>query len=351
VYLYEVPVKGRKSFLWGIWLLVFFGLVLFPYSGEAVFKKKIATLPFKNTPDWKGTYDPGVLLSKLLKRELTRHPALRGISAPGISDPLDNQKVSAQFVLTGRILVFHTALPVKLESTAVEKKLARTAEVELEVNLVHGPTGRVMQRRVFRGKSDQGKKPLGFTKNSLNIDRIEFSQTSAGKVLMNLTRQITEFIFSSVETLALEAHIIEVNSETGDIIINVGARNGVEIRDDFAVYGVSLNYKDSRNKADLGDRYQKMGVVRVKNVQEGFSEVVIMAGEEFSIGDLVRAKLLKPVYIPEPVKAVPKKESHSILAEKVSQPKRSLPFKNPQLKRTTINKVNFFDVVGMTLEY
>ena len=63
------------------------------------------------------------------------------------------------------------------------------------------------------------------------------------------------------------------------MIINLRQKSGVEVRDEFTVYSVEVNFLDSLYKEDIGDRLIKLGVVRVITVQEGFSEAVIMPGE------------------------------------------------------------------------
>ena len=56
-----------------------------------------------------------------------------------------------------------------------------------------------------------------------------------------------------------------------------------------------MNFPDPLYKEDIGDRLTKLGMVRVINVQEGFSEAVIMAGGDFVKGNLVRSKKSKPL--------------------------------------------------------
>jgi hypothetical protein len=116
-----------------------------------------------------------------------------------------------------------------------------------------------------------------------------------GRALSHITDRIMPAIVDYLDRVPLDGQVIAVEKEKEQMIINVGQTSGVEIRDEFVVYSVDVNFLDPLYQEDIGDRLTKLGVVRVINVQEGFSEAVIMAGGDFVKGNLVRSKKSKPL--------------------------------------------------------
>ena len=116
-----------------------------------------------------------------------------------------------------------------------------------------------------------------------------------GKALNQITDKIMPAIANYLDRVPLDGQVLAIEKEEEQMIINVGQRSGVEIRDEFIVYSVDINFPDPIYKEDIGDRLTQLGVVRVINVQEGFSEAVIMAGRNFVKGNLVRSKKSKPL--------------------------------------------------------
>lgn len=278
------------------------------------YKKKVQVQPFENPPGWVGTYKPGVLVSDLLKQKLLQQenvilvrfmdPESDGIKDKKadavngenrVSDGMADNSSPAQIIISGEILKYRPALPVNLESTKSEKRMSRTAEVQIEFKVFQGQTKRFVTGFVLSEKSREGEFPLGYSQSSLNLGSPDFRKTFMGRALSRITERVMPTIVDYLDRVSLDGQVIAVEKQEEQMIINLGYKSGVEIRDEFIVYSVDVNFPDPLYKEDIGDRLTKLGVVRVINVQEGFSEAVIMAGGDFVKGNLVRSKKSKPL--------------------------------------------------------
>ncbi|MCZ6513658.1 MAG: hypothetical protein O6857_07015 [Nitrospinae bacterium] len=285
--------------------LVAFGLT----DASAYYKKKVQVQMFQNAPGWVGTYNPGALMRDLLGQHLQQQenvvlvrfsdrkknaPPRKPGKDPAFNDLAEIQ-TPAQIIVTGRILKYRPALPLKLESTRTEKKMARSAEIQIEFQIFQGQTKRLLTGFVLNQKSTGGEFPLGFSQSSLNLKSPDFKKTYMGRALARLSERVVPLITDYVNRVPLDGQVIAVEPKDEQLVINVGWKSGVEIRDEFVVYSVDVGFPDPLYKEDIGDRLNRLGVVRVINVQEGFSEVVIMAGGDFVKGNLVRSKKFKPL--------------------------------------------------------
>ena len=262
------------------------------------YKKKIQIDPFRNPPGWIGTYSPGELISDLLKQKLRdqENVTLVDFMLKGSQDKKEktDHASPAQIIISGKIMDYRPALPISLESTKREKKISRSAKVQIEVKIFQGQTKRLVSGFVLNQNSNDGEFPLGYSQSSLSLRSPDFRKTFMGRALDQITDKIIPEIEDYLDQAPLDGQVIAVEQEEEQMIINVGQRSGVEIRDEFIVYSVDVNFPDPLYQEDIGDRLTKLGVVRVINVQEGFSEAVIMAGGDFVKGNLVRSKKFKP---------------------------------------------------------
>jgi len=281
-------------------------IVIIQYSNVSAasipYKKKVQVQPLQNPPGWIGTYNPGTLVSDLLEQKLLQQDNVTLVQfMDHESNKTKVQKLnaihstSAQIIISGKIVEYRPALPINLESTKSEKRISRSAKVQIEFKILQGQTKRMVAGFILSENSKDGEFPLGHSQNSLNPGNPAFRKTFMGKALNQITDKIMPAIANYLDRVPLDGQVLAIEKEEEQMIINVGQRSGVEIRDEFIVYSVDINFPDPIYKEDIGDRLTKLGVVRVINVQEGFSEAVIMAGGNFVKGNLVRSKKSKPL--------------------------------------------------------
>ena len=317
------------------------------FGAPTPYKKKVLVQPFENPAGWLGDYNPGVLAADLLRTKIINDQNIILLETKS-SAKFKAQQGSlkdgtpAQIIVTGRIIKFSSVFP---ESVEIEEN--PIAEVKVEFQIKDGQTHRILERKIFQGKLPLKRNTLSYN-DPLDPRPVDFYESPMGSLLNQMTDQWIPHFRNYLNQIPLAGQIIEIEQENR-ILVNVGWLNGVKIRDDFTVYLVSPNFMDRSNNTNLGDRYTQLGVIRIKNVQEGFSEGVIVAGENFEAGNLIRSKLIKPVFLsmnkPKSIPTEPTDPSPEPALNRVP------PVQPPRAARTPFYSVDFFSLMGLTLEY
>ena len=114
---------------------------------------------------------------------------------------------------------------------------------------------------------------------------------------------ICHYNMSPVHDISVNNNIIIHIDNKKEAIISLGKVHGVKMGDLFDVFGVTLKFKDPFSQTDLGDKYDRHGVLRIKDVQEKFSVGEIVAGQEIWEGDLARSRKFNRLPIEEATSA------------------------------------------------
>jgi len=262
-------------------------------NGWAGFKKTVAIAPLANPWNFSGDYNPGAMISEEIKRRLK---ALGGAVLVSVEEAetipaLKRYRLlKPQIIVKGRILKFLSNIPKVESSTVSLGSFQEQAEVEIEIELVSAITGAILSGRKLTATSFNGTVYFKNNVETLEFGHPGFLHTSLGLALESLISETVLFILGELKTIPLEAQVISVDENKEEVLINVGRAHGIEPSDDFVVYSVSRDHIDPFNDSNLGDRFVKKGVIRIKNVNEGFSEGVIMAGENFAMSDVARSR-------------------------------------------------------------
>jgi hypothetical protein len=174
------------------------------------------------------------------------------------------------------------------------------AEVIAYVEIIQNKTGRVLYEKTFRASSIAGTQSFSETKlNPVNIQTPEPS--SMNLALVHLIREMSTFITDKLDSIKLEGEIIAVKMDKMSsnkkpkgvseevILVNLGAVNGVRIGDIFNVYAMSLGLQDPFSGNDLGDIYERAGVIQIMNTGQGFSKAISIGGNNYKTGYLIES--------------------------------------------------------------
>ena len=167
------------------------------------------------------------------------------------------------------------------------------AEIEVEINLIKSHSKKIIASKKIKYSSSDGRAPYINPEEAGTIDNEMIGNSSMGLALLNLRRNAASFIVETLKLYPLDGEIISVDESKEEAVINLGRINGVKVRDLFSVFSVESHFVDPLNQMDLGEKLNRKGVVKVREVQENFSRVVIMAGKGFASGDLVRSKKIQ----------------------------------------------------------
>jgi hypothetical protein len=277
------------------------------------YKNRLTVSPFENPVGWTAPYNPGKLITDILKQSLSETGFVQ-LSPPPESSRGKPQKIKktgsgpsgktrlnhpTQYILKGRVLHFTPGSPPSRAQLILNigAAIKQKAEVDIELQLVNHHMGRVVDNKIFKIVSSAGTVPFDLDATAIDRDSARFQKSSIGRALFELNRKVNAFLVTTLQPLPLEAEIISVIPELQEVVINVGEIHGVGFGDFFNVYSVALKYKDPFTQKELGDKFMRRGVIRVKDVQEGFSIAAIMAGEGFAIGELAQSRKTNPIPI------------------------------------------------------
>lgn len=301
-------IKSINVVILILWLMGFSSI-----DAYAAVKKKIGIDPFQNPQNWAKSYDMGSLLYELIKREIILKDEYRLVQSVSMLTPVaedglqesdvDGTKGSkmsedkktetpisrhpAQLLVQGRVLSFSSkVLPGSKKAISEEH-----TELIVEVVLFNPRTQRNVGVRYFKRDSQREQKPG----ESIDINDPLFRNSSTGAVMELVAKDALYFVQETLNATPFDADIIEVDEKSNMVVINAGAKDGVQLFDLFRVYWVTNGYHDNSTQVDLGDRLMPMGVVKIETIQDDFAVARIMAGNKFKVGSLVRARNNNPV--------------------------------------------------------
>lgn len=278
------------------------------------YKNRLSIIPLENPAGWAAPYNPGKIIAEMLKQSVSgqgnfhlfpppRQSGFKQIKqkSPGTKMQSRGTQLNhpVQFILGGKVLHFTPGKPPSRAQIILNigDALKQRAEVEIELELTNHHLGNSIAKKNFKVHSIAGTVPFDLDASKVDFDSPKFQNSSIGKALLDLNHRINAFMMTVLHPLPLEAEVISVNADNMEVIINVGHVDGIDFGDLFNVYSVTLQYKDPFTEMGLGSRFTRRGVIRVKDVQEGFSIAAIIAGEGFTMGELVRSRKTNPVML------------------------------------------------------
>jgi len=288
--------------------------LFFSHAAEAGdHRNRLSIIPLENPAGWAALYNPGKIIAEMLKQSVSGQrsfhlspPPPRQSGVKQIKQKSPESKMQSggtqlhhpiQFILQGKVLHFTPGKPPSRAQIILNigDALKQRAEVEIELELSNHHLGNSIAKKKFTVDSIAGTVPFDLDASVVDFDSPKFQNSSIGKALLDLTHRINSFIMTTLHPLPLEAEVISVKADAKEVIINVGQIDGIDFGDLFNVYSVTLQYKDPFTQMELGNKFYRRGVIRVSDVQEGFSIAAIIAGEGFAMGELVRSRKTKTI--------------------------------------------------------
>lgn len=279
-------------------------------------KKRLAVLKFGGTGKY-GAYegwDVGDAVSAQLATALEQTGCYIVIDRMALSEVLREQElglagvvnretaaraggmIGAQILVKGEITEFEpgkkgrgTTLGVGLANIPLGLRLGgnkNTAHLALDVRLIDASTGQVL----FTQRVDSEAKTFGLAfgvdwkKASLGTDN--FSKTPFGQAMREAVTEAAGYILTRTREIDWTGQVVEVQGPT--LFVNAGATAGIKVGDTLTVYTVARELIDPATGLSLGRIEQKLGQVRVDQVDERYA--VGQRLGEFTVrrGDLLR---------------------------------------------------------------
>jgi hypothetical protein len=161
-------------------------------------------------------------------------------------------------------------------------------------------TGEILAVAEGKGQSSRSSTSMlggggnwhGFGAGGVNFGSSDFQNTIIGEAVKAATDQLsTEVIADSpklvARTIVVEGLVAAVDS--GQVIVNVGAKAGVKVGDQLNVERVTREIKDPSDPTKVLRRMTStIGVVKVTDVDDVSAVCSVVSGSGFKVGDMVK---------------------------------------------------------------
>ena len=175
------------------------------------------------------------------------------------------------------------------------------AIVTLDARIVDIDTAEILAVADGKGESSRESTSMlggggnwhGFGGGNVDFGSSDFQSTIIGEAVKSAVEQMsTEVIAGNtklqVRTVVVDGLVAAVDS--GQIILNVGAKAGVKVGDELAVERVTREIKDPATGKVLRRLSSPIGVVKITDVDDVSSIATAVSGSGFKTGDAVKTK-------------------------------------------------------------
>ena len=173
------------------------------------------------------------------------------------------------------------------------------AIVGLDARIVDIDTAEILAVAQGKGESKRTSTSLtggggswgGFGAGGVNFGSSDFQNTIIGEATKAAVEQLSGEVIAGKDKLQVRKVVVEglvAAVEGGQIILNVGSKNGVRVGDQLNVERVSREIKDPATGKVIRRMTTAVGVVRVTDVDNDSSVAAVVSGTGFKIGDAVK---------------------------------------------------------------
>jgi curli biogenesis system outer membrane secretion channel CsgG len=173
------------------------------------------------------------------------------------------------------------------------------ANVAITARIINIDTGEIMAVADGTGQSSRSSTSLlggggnwhGFGAGNADFGSSDFQQTIIGEATKAAVDQLATNLDSQsakvpVRTIVVEGVVAAVDS--GQIILNVGAKAGIKVGDQFNVMRVTRVIKDPTSGAVLRKLTTTVGTVRATDVDDVSAICAPVSGTDFKVGDEIK---------------------------------------------------------------
>jgi curli biogenesis system outer membrane secretion channel CsgG len=170
------------------------------------------------------------------------------------------------------------------------------AVVSLDARIVNIDTAEIMAVAEGHGESSRSSLGLlggggnwhGWGGGAVDFGSSDFQQTIIGEAVKNATEQMSQQLVQDapkveVRTVQVEGLVAAVVS--GQVVLNVGKKDGVKVGDQLSIERVTMEIKDPATGKVIRRMTQPVGVVRVTDVDDVSAVTSPVSGTDFKVGD------------------------------------------------------------------
>lgn len=173
------------------------------------------------------------------------------------------------------------------------------ANVSITARIINIDTGEIMAVADGTGQSSRSSTSLlggggdwhGFGAGNADFGSSNFQQTIIGEATKSAVEQLatnldTQSAKVAVRTIVVEGEVAAVDG--GQIVLNVGAKAGVKVGDQFNVMRVTKVIKDPATGAVLRKMTSTVGAIKATDVDDVSAVCVAVSGSGFQVGDVIK---------------------------------------------------------------
>lgn len=174
------------------------------------------------------------------------------------------------------------------------------AIVTLDARIVDIDTAEILAVADGKGESSRSSTSLtggggnwrGFGAGGVDFGSSDFQNTIIGEAIKIAVDQMSTGVIAGAPKL--EARVIKVEGvvafvETGKLVLNVGAKNGVKVGDQMSVERVSKEIKDPTTGKVLRRLSSEVGKIEISDVDDVSAVGKVVSGQGFKVGDVVKS--------------------------------------------------------------
>lgn len=170
------------------------------------------------------------------------------------------------------------------------------AVVSLDARIVNIDTAEIMAVAEGHGESSRSSVGLlggggnwhGWGGGAVDFGSSDFQQTIIGEAVKNATEQLSSGLIqdaSKVEVRTVQVEGLVAAVVGGQVVLNVGKKDGVKVGDQLSIERVTMEIKDPATGKVIRRMTQPVGVVRVTDVDDVSAVTSPVSGSDFKVGD------------------------------------------------------------------
>ena len=162
--------------------------------------------------------------------------------------------------------------------------------VAMDIRIVDTTTGEIVENYAVAKKIEEKSFTLGATYSGMSLGGDKFNKTPLGKAARMAIHDAMRGIANTVRARPWSGLVVGV--ESGDVIINAGARSGLGAGDTFAVQRVVKTFTDPATGQVLGTKDKEIGILTIDNVRDkiSFGSFAPHALDTPMRGDIIKAR-------------------------------------------------------------
>lgn len=168
-----------------------------------------------------------------------------------------------------------------------------SAKVAIDIRIYDVSTGEIIDSERATGQMSAKGVGLDLSRNDLNLDSSSFQSSTLGKATRKAIENAVFVICSKLDKRPWQARVADVvddESSTKQLYLNVGSLEGVKVGDEFEVYspGRVITDPDNPGRILTTTKGKRIGRCRVASVEPDVAIAAPIDGDGFAAKDVIR---------------------------------------------------------------